>query len=87
MSIKWKLMSAALAALAISTSSAFAAQMQLARNGADDVAPPPACDDHGTDLLCGPIARGGDDGVDDDGVDFVIGQGGADDGFDDHGGA
>lgn len=87
MNISWKLAPAVLAALAISTSSAFAAHFQVARHGADDLAPPPACDDHGTDLGCAPLAKGGDDGlVDDHGVDFVIGHGG-DDGLDDSGAA
>jgi hypothetical protein len=88
MSTKSKIMSAVLAALAIGASSAFAASapLQLARHGADDLAPPPACDDNGTDLVCATLAKGGDDGViDDKGVDFVIGKGGDDGLIDDNG--
>ncbi len=85
MHLKSKLMSAVLAAFAISASSAFAdtqatpvpqvssgAYSQLARNGADD--PVPGCDDHGTDIVCNTSA--------------VLAKNGADDpvpGCDDHG--
>jgi len=76
MHLKSKLMSAVLAAFAISASSAFAdtqatpvpqvssgAYSQLARNGADD--PVPGCDDHGTDIVCNASAVLAKNGADD----------------------
>lgn len=85
MQTKSKLMLAVLAALAIGASSAFAATEQLARGG-DDFAPPPMCpDNNGIDSYCGGLfaKHGADDvlpeGVDDNGVDFILAKDGADD--------
>ena len=80
MQTKSKLMLAVLAALAIGATSAFAATEQLARHGQgrDDLAPPPACDDHAIDGFCGAVAKNGADdvlpeGLDNNGVDFIAG--------------
>jgi hypothetical protein len=85
MQTKSKLMLVVLAALAIGASSAFAVTGQVARGG-DDLTPPPMCpDNNGVDTYCGGLLAkdGADDvlpeGVDDNGVDFIIAKDGADD--------